>query len=227
MASKSLVSSLNSTIGKKFIAAITGLAITGFVLVHMLGNITYFFGSDAFNTYAYTLFSLGPALYVIEMVLLAAFVFHAYMAISVTMVSRSARSSGYANVRGAGGPSYKTTSSTSMIYTGVLMLIFLVMHLFTFKFGPVYTTNVDGTQMRDLYKLVYETFKGPAYTFGYVIVMLLLGWHLRHGFWSAFQSLGTNHPNYSKQIYSTGVALAVLVTVGFIGVPLYVFFLQQ
>ena len=224
MASKSLVSSLNTTIGRKFVAAITGLAITGFVIVHMLGNITYFFGSDAFNTYSHTLISLGPALYAIELVLLAAFVFHAYMAIAVTMHNRAARSSRYANVRGAGGPSYKTTSSTTMIYTGVLMLIFLVMHLFTFKWGPVYTTTVDGTTMRDLYKLVTETFQGAGYTFGYVVVMLLLGWHLRHGFWSAFQSLGANHPNYSKQIYTTGVLLAILVTVGFVGLPLYVFF---
>jgi len=224
MASKSILTSLNSTIGKKFVAAITGLAITGFVFVHMLGNLTFLVSSDAFNLYSHTLISLGPALYAIELVLLAAFVFHAYMAISVTLHNRNARPSGYANVRGAGGASYKSSSSTSMIYTGILMLAFLVMHLITFKWGPYYTTVVNGVEMRDLFKLVDETFKNPMYTFGYVVIMLLLGWHLRHGFWSAFQSLGANHPRFSKQIYSTGIAFAILVTIGFVGVPLYVFF---
>jgi succinate dehydrogenase / fumarate reductase cytochrome b subunit len=105
-----------------------------------------------------------------------------------------------------------------------VLLIFTAIHLKTFKYGPVYSTSVSGVPMRDLYTLVNEVFQQPLYTWGYVITMLLLGYHLRHGFWSAFQSLGANHPRYSTFIYSAGMVLAFVVAFGFLAVPLLVFF---
>ena len=111
---------------------------------------------------------------------------------------------------------------------GLIVLVFLVIHLFSFKFGPGvaegYVVEVEGTKIRDLKRLMTENFQNPLYAFGYPFVVILLGFHLRHGVWSAFQSLGAMNPKLTPIIYTIGVLLAVLVTVGFIVVPLYISF---
>ncbi len=225
MASQSYVSSYRTTVLKKIWMAITGLALVGFVFVHMLGNLSFVFGGpEAFNSYSHKLISLGPVLWVVELILLTAFLVHAYNAIAITIGNKQARPGGYEMLKSAGNPSKKTISSTTMIYTGVILLVFTAVHLKTFKYGPHYATEVHGTPMRDLYRLVEELFRNPAYAFGYVAVMILLGFHLRHGFWSAFQSLGANHPRYSNGIYAVGVILGIVLAIGFTIVPLYVFF---
>lgn len=224
MASKTFSTALLTTVGKKFVMSLTGLFLVLFVIIHMLGNLTFLAGPAAFNTYSHKLASLGPLLYLIEIVLLGAFVFHAYFAISISIDNRRARPVKYRKLRSAGKPSKKTISSTSMIYTGLVLLVFTIIHLKTFKYGPYYETEVNGVLMRDLYTLVAETFQNPLYAFGYALVMFLLGYHLRHGFWSAFQSLGTNYPRYSAAIYSTGALLAVVLAFGFVVLPLLVFF---
>lgn len=220
MASNSFSSAMRSTIAKKFLMAITGIGLVLFVISHLLGNLTLLFGgSDAFNLYTYKLFSLGPFLYAIEAGLLLFFLVHIWNGISVSRQNRAARKSRYRKTDYAGGPSKKSTSSLSMIITGLVLMVFLVVHISTFKYGPYYLTTVDGVQMRDLYRLVVEKFADPLYAFGYMAVMILLGLHLRHGFWSAFQSLGANHPRYSSLIYSSGVVIAVLLAVGFAVIP--------
>ena len=205
--------------------ALTGLFLVFFVIVHMTGNLSFIFGgSDAFNTYSHTLISLGPLLYVVEIGLLAAFLLHAWNAISISRHNRNARPDGYKKLKSTGAPSKRSSSSMTMIWTGIILLVFTAIHLKTFKYGAIYTTTVNGTEMRDLYRLVAEVFKSPIYSWGYVATMLLLGFHLRHGFWSAFQALGANHPRYSNLIYTIGVVLAVVLTFGFLAVPLTVYF---
>ena len=119
-----------------------------------------------------------------------------------------------------------------MIITGIILLVFTVFHLISFKFGPggpgngdaAYLTTIDGVEMRDLAKLVREKFALPWYTFGYTAIMLLLVTHLRHGVWSALQSLGAMRPSLSPAVYTIGGLLGLGIGVGFIIMPLALFF---
>jgi len=230
---KTKTSFIRSPVGKKVLTGITGLALVGFVIEHMLGNLALMFeGSDAYNEYAHFLEGLGPVLYLLEAGLLAFFVFHIVLGISIYLGKRRARPTEYRRYQSAGKPSMQSASSRSMIITGVIMLVFLVIHLWSFKFGPggpgnadpAYLTTVNGVEMRNLSKLVLHKFSNPLYAFGYPVVMLLLGVHLRHGIWSAFQSLGATNPRMTPVIYTIGGILAVLIAFGFLILPLWVYF---
>jgi succinate dehydrogenase / fumarate reductase cytochrome b subunit len=119
-----------------------------------------------------------------------------------------------------------------MIITGVVMAVFLVLHIASFKFGPggpgnadaAYMTSIDGVEMRDLAKLVEEKFSTPLYAFGYMAVMLLLVIHLRHGIWSALQSLGAMRPSLTPVVYTIGSLIGVLIGLGFIALPMAIYF---
>lgn len=221
-----------SPVGKKIVNAVTGLGLVVFVIAHVSGNLSLFSGSDAYNEYAHFLLSLGPLLYVFEAGLVAFFVFHIVSGVNVWRSKRKARSIGYDTYESAGRPSMQTSSSRSMIITGLILVVFLVIHLWSFKFGPggpgnadpAYVTTVDGVEMRDLAKLMYEKFSHATYAFGYTIVMLLLALHLRHGIWSAFQSLGAMRPGIQYTVYILGIILGLLIALGFIAVPLAIYF---
>ena len=224
----SVLSLFNTSIGRTVITGLTGLGLVGFVLGHLAGNLTLFFGPEAFNAYAHKLESLGPILYVIEIGLIAVFVFHIFYAIAVTIQNKGARKSKYVKTGTQGKPSRKNLSSQTMIYTGMVLAIFTVVHVWMFKFGPGmasgYSYELHGEYTRDLYKLVVEWFHNPWVVLGYIAVTTLLGVHVRHGFWSAFQSLGIAHPKYTPLIYGAGVILAVLLALGFLALPVFVFF---
>ncbi len=227
MASKAFNVSMASTIARKFVMAVTGIFLVIFVIGHMLGNLSFIFGGpDAYNTYSHKLMSLGPLLYFIEITLLLIFIGHIVNGIIVTLTNRKARPDRYQTLKSAGAPSKQTLFSRSMAVTGVVLLVFTVIHLLSFKYGTYYTTTVNGVEMRDLYRLVDEKFRNPIYAFGYIAVMLLLFSHIRHGFWSAFQSLGTNKPRYSNLLYQLALIIAIVVAFGFIAVPLKVYFGQ-
>lgn len=228
----SLSTHLNSPIGKKLITGITGLGLTFFVLMHMIGNLAMFSGDDAYNEYAHFLASLGPLLYAVEAGLLLFFLAHAVNGVKIWLGKRKARPQGYAVYRSAGGPSKQSASSRSMIITGIILLVFLVFHLISFKFGPggpgnadaAYVTVVDGVEMRDLARLVREKFATSWYTFGYTAIMLLLIVHLRHGVWSALQSLGAMRPSISPIVHAIGGLLGLGIGLGFIVMPLALYF---
>lgn len=213
-----------SQVGKKVLTGITGIGLTLFVLIHMFGNLSYFTGNDAYNAYAHFLLGLGPLLYIAELGLLAFLVFHIVMGISIVRGKRKARKTAYKTFKSAGGPSKQSLSSRSMIITGVIILVFLVIHLNSFKFGTYYETTLEGESVRDLARLLTEKFQSPIYTFGYVGVMLLLGFHLRHGVWSAFQSLGATNPRLTPVIYTVGALVGVVIAIGFLILPLWIFF---
>lgn len=213
-----------SSVGKKIMTGVTGIALSGFVISHLIGNLLLFVGSDAFNQYTYKLMQMGTILYVLEGGLVVAFLIHAFTGMQIAINKRRARPQSYVKTGNAGGVSRKSIASLSMIYTGVLLFVFVVLHLKTFKFGPYYETVVGGVVMRDLYRLVMEVFRDPVYVMSYTAIMILLGVHLRHGFWSAFQSLGVNHPRYSPIIYGVGILVAVVVSVGFVVMPAWIYF---
>ncbi|UCF35579.1 MAG: succinate dehydrogenase cytochrome b subunit [Acidobacteriota bacterium] len=217
-----------STVGKKFLLALTGLSLVGFICVHLVGNLLLYVGADAFNTYAHKLMSMGPLLYVAELILAALFLAHMFTAIVTTLNNWKSRPDRYAVNASQGSPSQMTVSSKTMIWTGLVIIGFTVFHLVTFKYGAGveegYVAYLDGEPVRDLYRLVQELFQDPFYSGFYVFVMILLGFHLRHGFWSAFQSLGLNHPRYTPMIHTVGIIAAVVLGVGFLVIPIWFYF---
>lgn len=221
----------SSTLGRKYLMSASGLALVLFVIVHLLGNLTlYAHSGDPFNAYAAKLESLGPLLYVAEIGLLAMILIHIVTAFQVTLHNKSARPIAYSTVQSKKGPSKNNVTSRNMIATGFVLLVFLIIHIKQFKFGndiaDGYTASVNGVMVRDLYRLIVETFVQPLWTAFYVGCMFFLGFHLRHGYWSAFQSLGLINPRWSKPIYALGLILALTLAVGFLSIPIYIFITQ-
>lgn len=209
--------------------ALSGLGLVGFVVMHLLGNLTLLAPQPGpFNEYAHKLESLGPLLWVAEIGLIGIFVLHIVMAIWTTSTHRVARPIAYQNAKSKGGPTKNTVLSRRMIVSGTLLLAFVIFHVNQFKFGPGiaqgYVTQIKGETARDLYRHVFQSFQSPWTVGVYVAAMLFLGMHLRHGFWSAFQSLGVAYPKYSKCIYVGAWFIAAALTLGFLLLPIYLHF---
>jgi succinate dehydrogenase / fumarate reductase cytochrome b subunit len=161
-------------------------------------------------------------IYVVETVLVLSLITHVVLAIQLTRQNKAARGQSYA-VSGKREKGASLASQTMAIH-GVIILIFFVHHLLTFKYGPHYETTVNGVVMRDLFRLIIEIFKQPIYVGWYVISLFLLGFHLSHGVSSLFQSFGLLHPSYQPVIRLAGKAYAVIVVLGFIAQPVYILF---
>ena len=202
-----------SSIGRKQLIAMSGLLLCGFLVSHLLGNFLLLVGADAFNLYAYKLISLGPILYVAEAGLAALFLGHLFLAMKLTWENKVARGQKYyvKNRTGRG----ETIMSATMPYTGLVMLVFLVLHILQFKFGSYYETTVDGVVMRDLYRTVVEYFRSPLNTAWYVFAMTAAAVHTSHGVQSAFQSFGWNHGAWTPCVKKAGYAYAIFVGGGF------------
>ena len=218
-----------SSVGKKFLTGITGLLLVGFITVHLLGNLSLYKGAAAFNSYAHFLESLagGWVVIVFELGLLAVFLVHMAAAVTVAWLDKqAARKEKYRVLRNAGGTSKKTLASRSMIVTGIVVIVFVVLHVKMFKFaGEAGTfTTAHGDKIADLYSVVVHAFKDPVIAFLYVAVMILLGLHLRHGFWSAFQSLGWANDRWLPLLYGLALVVALVLAVGFLLLPLYIHF---
>jgi succinate dehydrogenase / fumarate reductase, cytochrome b subunit len=214
---------LLSTIATKVVIALTGLSLVGFLCVHLAGNLLLSVGPAKFNTYSHALIS-NPFVIPLEVGLLAIFVIHVFEAVTNWWSDRGARPAGYEVKRGAGGRSRKSVASTTMIWTGSTMFVFVAVHIATMKYGASYPASIHGDAGRDLYRLVRETFQRPAWVAFYVACMALVGLHLWHGFSSAFESLGLNGPRFTPRVVALGKVLAVLLGAGFFLLPLYMFF---
>jgi len=215
---------MDSKFGKKYLVAITGLGLSLFVFGHMLGNLFILVGPEVYNKYGHAIVS-NPALYVIEAGLVATFFAHMGLAIKLTWDNWKARPVPYA----ANSTGEKATRLTtrSMWAQGVLLLVFSIHHLITFKYGPYYEVTYDGQTMRDLHRLILEVFQSPLYVGWYTVCLLALGFHLSHGVSSAIQTLGIYHPRHFGKFKNFGYLYAILVAVGFISQPLYVFFFNK
>ena len=215
---------LTSSIGRKMLMGVTGLLLLAFLIVHALGNLLLFAGPRAFNAYSHGLVT-NPLIYVAEIGLLALFVAHFASAFLVTRTNWAARPVGYEvkrpvrSVSDRSAASHKSVASTTMILTGVVVLAFVPLHLWTFKYGPHYVAAND-PGVRDLHRLVLEVFSRPLEVGWYVAAMVIIGFHLWHGFGSGLESLGLP---YRKELRVVGQALAVAITVGFVAVPIAVY----
>lgn len=220
----SLLKAVTSQVGRKILTGLTGLFLVLFVIFHLGGNLAVFGEPDAMNRYSLTLHNFGPLLWFARVGLLVTFVIHAWIGLSIWWNKRKARPQKYAVYSSKGGPSKQSLSSRSMAFTGVVLIIFVIFHINTFAMGDTETIMLDGQQTHDIKSLVLETFQNPFYAFGYAFVMLLLGTHLGHGIWSAFTSLSIHNKKVSAMIYSLGVVMAILLAVGFLFIPLYIYF---
>jgi succinate dehydrogenase / fumarate reductase cytochrome b subunit len=210
-----------SSIGRKQLVAVTGLLLCGFLVSHLLGNLLLVVGPDAFNLYAYKLFSLGGLLYVIEAVLALIFLVHLGLAIKLNIENVQARGGAkrYAIKKNTGRGT--TFMSQTMPWTGLILLVFVILHLKNLKFGTHYVTVVDGVEMRDIYKTTIENFQSLGTVIWYALAMSAAALHTAHGFASSFQSLGWNHGKYFKNVKRLGYLYAIAVGGGFSALAIY------
>lgn len=209
---------LRSSIIKKQIMALTGLSLCAFLLLHLAGNCFIYLGPGAFNSYAHALTS-NPLIYVAEAGLALIFLVHIGLAIRLSIENYQARPvKYYMKVPTGRGANF---ASSTMLYTGVITLIFIITHLIHFKFGLQYVTFHDGEQMRDLYRLVMEYFSNPLPVAWYIFAVCCLGLHVGHGFWSAFQSLGLEHSEHNHLIKRASRLFGAIVALGYTALPIF------
>ena len=203
---------LSSSIGRKTGMAISGLLLTGFVITHLLGNLSLLQSNAAFNAYAQKLEDLGPLLWVAEIGLAGLFLFHIVLALMVSLRNKSARSVGYRVSKDTG---QATVGSKTMRISGIVLLIFLIIHILDFRFKKL--IGAEGSE--DLANLVVERVTSPLGLTIYLLGAILLGFHLSHGFKSAFQTLGFRNNKFNGAIQCLGYALAIGLALGFAIIP--------
>ena len=201
---------LGSSIGKKLLMAVTGLGFCGFLAAHLAGNLVIFSGEEAFNLYAESLHRLGPIITFLELGLLLFALIHVSIGITLFYQNLTARPVRYCVNRSAGG---RSLGSRTMPYTGILLLAFVIIHLIDFHF-------VDKTGTT-IYNIVENAFNGPIYVAIYVFAVIVAAVHISHGLWSAFQTLGANHPKYMPLVRTMGIVFCLVVGVGFGLIPIY------
>ncbi len=212
---------LASSVGQKFLVALTGLGLSGFVLMHMSGNMLLLVGAEAYNKYAHAMIT-NPLIIPAEIGLVVMFLLHMSVALKINWDNRAARGTGPGR-RPSNSDKDARFASRYMVLTGVLTFVFLVLHLISFKYGTYYETELHGEKVRDLYRLVAEEFHKPLFVAWYVFAMLILFAHLAHGFSAVFQTLGLASVR-NCTVKKLGWTFAAVVAGGFISQPLYFFF---
>ena len=214
-----LLKSLSSSIGKKFIMALTGLSLILFLSVHLLNNSFLFFGKEGFNMLVGSLDAVKPLVRVAELVLLLLFFFHIYNGITLWWQNRKANPDKYAV---NASKENSTFYSRTMPWTGGILLVFLITHLSTlwvqFNFG------MGGTH--EYYEVIKQLFSAIIPVVLYVIAMIVLGFHLNHGFQSAFQTFGWQHKKYTPLVEAIGTLVSIIYAAGFSSIPIYFFILS-
>jgi succinate dehydrogenase / fumarate reductase cytochrome b subunit len=206
-----------SSVGTKILIGLTGLALVLYLVIHIAGNMMVFFGPDVFNRYAYTLEGY-PLIPIVEIGLLFIFLVHVFKTIKMFLNNQRARPVRYVQKKRAGPPSRKTFASSTMIFSGLWLLIFIVVHVRAFRYGTEYEWPGGG---RDLYRLEMEVFHNPWTVAFYVLSMLVVGSHLWHGASSAFQSLGVDRARWTPRLQVAGRLVAVLIAGGFIAIAVW------
>lgn len=211
-----------SAVGKKWVMAITGILLMGFVLGHMVGNLKIYQGAHALNVYGeflrellYPLLPRTLTLWIIRIGLILAFAFHIHAAVGLSLMNRRARAGGYTSTRHYDAANF---ASRSMRWTGAIILLYLIYHLADFTWGWVNPDFVRG----DVYRNVQSSLTNAIPAVIYVVASVALGIHLFHGAWSMFQSLGLNNPKYNSWRRNFAIGFAAIVTLGNLSFPLTV-----
>ena len=212
---------INTSVGKKVIMAISGLLLYGFVIMHMLGNLQIFAGPEKLNAYGHFLQSLGGLLWVARLGLLAAVGAHIFVAIKLTLENQAARPIPYYSQH----TNVASYASRTMKYSGIIIFAFIVYHLLHFTLGvtdPTAYALKDGSGRHDIYGMVVAGFSNPIVAGSYIFAMGLLCLHLSHGFFSMFQSLGINQPEYDAKLKLAANIFALGIFLGNSSMPIAV-----
>ncbi|HEY7112147.1 MAG TPA: succinate dehydrogenase cytochrome b subunit [Thermoanaerobaculia bacterium] len=207
---------MRSSIGRKVIMAVTGAILVVFVIGHMTGNLLVYLGPKALNDYAVFLrvFLHGAGLWIARVTLLVSAVLHIWSATSLTLDSRRARPQDYREQKWK----ESTYASRTMRWGGVIILLFVIYHLLHFTFGTVHPSFVEG----DVYHNFVTGFRSVPVSLAYIVAMIALGLHLKHGVWSMFQTLGVSHPRYIRLGRALGWLIAMVVVTGNVSFPIAV-----
>ena len=212
-----------SAVGKKWLMALSGIVLLGFVLVHMIGNLKVFLGKDHINTYGEWLRTLGePALprtvllWIVRLVLIGAFFVHIVAAAQLTRMNQKARPVRYQSKRDYVAANF---ASRTMRLTGIVVALFVIFHLLDLTAG---TANGGHFVRGDAYDNLFNSFERVPVAIAYIVAMFALSVHIFHGAWSMFQSLGLNNPRYNaaRRYFAAGFALVILV--GNVSMPLLI-----
>ena len=206
-----------SMVGKKVVMGVTGLIGIGFVIVHAAGNLLVFSGPEAINSYSHFLKSTGELLWTVRIVVIVAVILHVLAAVQLTRQSRAARAIGYARRE----PQVATIASRTMRWGGLLLLVFIVLHVLHFTTGTVRPAGVFTPD--DVYVNIVSSFRIWWVTLLYVAAMVVLGFHIVHGAWSSVRSIGVSPPSPKPLHKRISVAIAILVWAAFTIVPVAVF----
>jgi succinate dehydrogenase / fumarate reductase cytochrome b subunit len=213
-----VISLYRTSVGKKFYMAVSGFILIGFLVAHMVGNLKMYMGADSFNHYAEFLREVGypilphmAGLWLFRIVLLGCVGLHMLSAWQVYTQSRNARGSKYTKEESL---SFAYASRT-MRWGGVIIITFVVYHLFHFTIGTAHPEFVHG----EAYQNVIIGFRSPLVVAFYVLALIMVTFHLYHGLWSAFQTVGANHPKYNAFRRPLALVLALLLFAGFLTVP--------
>ncbi|MCR9232880.1 MAG: succinate dehydrogenase cytochrome b subunit [bacterium] len=228
-ATKWIMTLLSSSIGQKFVMGITGLLLCGFLVVHLAGNLLVYVGADAYNKYAKELHSM-MLLPVAETGLFLLLFAHIALAFKLTSDNRKARQITYHEKQSKiqeppsiFGRTPMGRTSSWMFISGSIILIFLIMHMIDMKLHLNPTVDYkDQSPFGIIVQVLGSGLSAPIYIVG----TLVLGFHLSHGFWSAFQSLGLNHPKYTPLIKKLAILFAIVIAAGFVSLPLWGFFIR-
>lgn len=219
---------LTSSIGRKLLMSLTGIFLILFLAVHLVGNLQLLAsdGGESFNLYAKFMTS-NPLIKTVSYGLYAFIILHAVQGLALWAKNRAARGGDSYAVNVTRAVNTNGRIAKNMGWIGTIILVFILLHMYQFwlqmKMGTTPMATYDGEAVKDLYALVSEAFASPIYVAIYVISMLVVGFHLWHGFQSAFQTLGLNHSKYTPAIQFLGKAYSVIVPLGFAIIPIFMF----
>lgn len=217
---------ITSTLGRKLLMALTGLFLITFLIVHLIGNIQLLYndGGEAFNIYAKFMTS-NPLIKTTSYLLYSTFIIHIIWALLLILHNKKARPVAYASTNKSG-----TWTSRNMGILGTIIFVFLIIHMKNFWYemhwGGIPTATYEGMEYKNLYAVVNAAFSEWWYVLLYVIAMFGIMFHLLHGFSSAFQTLGLNHPKYNPVIKGVGAVIAIGIPMAFAAIPILMFLKQ-
>jgi succinate dehydrogenase / fumarate reductase cytochrome b subunit len=219
-----------TSIGKKVVMAITGIILVGFVVAHMVGNLKIFLGAEAINTYAGFLRDVGEPLlpreallWIARLVLLGSVVLHIVAATQLTIQDRASRPQRYAVHKAV----QATYASRTMRWGGVIVLLFIIYHILHLTFGtvgfaPGQYLHEDPNNGFQVYRNIVNGFQNPFVSLFYILTMGAVGFHLYHGVWSMFQTLGLNNTKYNRLLRGLAIVTALAVFLGNVSIPIAV-----
>lgn len=210
-----------STVGLKWLMGLSGLVLSAFVVVHMLGNLQIYLGPEAINAYAESLRKMPVLLWTARIVLLVAFLLHVFSAFRITQLNRAARPQAYE----LWSPQVTTYAARTMFMGGIILAGFVLYHLAHFTFGlthPEHFKLHDAKGRHDVYAMVVLGFRQPLVSLSYLVAMVPLLLHLQHGVSSFLQTFGINHPRYNSIIRALGPVVGLIVFFGNCSIPLAV-----